>query len=168
MNTAHMSVIEVTHRRGDGSVVWREVIENRMFHQGVTMLLDFAYRGVDAFPFSWVGRLFGGAPEDSDTLEDLVGEPGGNGYSPVTWDRADYDWAEVELVGDELQTRGTEKTFGPASDVDWPVVTTVVLATSGDESASLWARYTLSEPRLVKVDETLSVRPIGVMRGAQF
>ncbi|MDR7496851.1 MAG: hypothetical protein QN174_07830 [Armatimonadota bacterium] len=160
----HISAIEATHHWPDGSVKWRAEIENRLFYEGIDLLLEFAYRGVDNFPAAWYGRLFGGAPADDDTITDLTGEPGGNGYAALTWTRNTTDWGAVTLVGSEKQTRGVKKTFGPAT-ADWPTVTTFVLATASDGTAKLWARFTLPEPITVLAGEDLDVRPIGVVRG---
>lgn len=162
----HLVVVQLEHHWPDGSVKYREEVENRLFTRGVDMYLNYAARAVNEFPADWRGRLFGGAPMDSDdTASDLTGEPVGNGYAALTWTRGVVDFGALITVGGERQVRGAKKTFGPAVGADWPTVTTFVMADGAIGTSLLFARFILSAAITVLVGEDLDVRPIFVLRG---
>lgn len=151
----------------DGSLAWEEELENRLFNQGCQIALNYIYCAVTTpFLTNWYGRLFGGAPADTDTLSTLAGEPGGGiGYSPVAWVRGTVDFTLASLVGGKMQVPGAKKTFGPASTSAWPTVTTFVFASTSDNSGNALARFTMSTPRTIQVGQTLDVTPTGVIYG---
>lgn len=80
----HLGIVEMTHRWPDGSVKRRAEIENRMFYEGIDLLLEFAYRGADGFAPAWYGRLFAGSPADGAVIGGLTGEPSALIFSVFT------------------------------------------------------------------------------------
>jgi hypothetical protein len=100
----------MTHRWPDGTVKRQAEIENRLFYEGIDLLLEFAYRGTDGFPAAWYGRLFAGSPADAAVIGGLTGEPSSIVFSVFT---TANDVAFNDRTSEARIAKGTPFAFFP-------------------------------------------------------
>lgn len=157
----HLSIWDVRHLDRHGRVIWTDHGRNITHDEGEEYIIKTAFTEELAVPTSFYLGLddrdgvTNPAPAEADTLTDLAGEPSANGYGRIGIASDGTDWTSQQDGGSgDWEALSKQCTF-TASGGDWPVVSTMFLATSSDATGRLLVTKALSQDRTVLDGESL-------------
>ena len=139
-----LKIIDIEHKRGS-KVLWHQKnIWNQLHLRGEEFLLNCCFNNPGDFPpseyyFGLDNRL---SISQSDTIEDLEGEPTGSGYTRQP--RSSNGGFVVESVSGNYRASSNIMTF-VATGGGWGPVKNIFMATSSGDSAILLSTAALSQ-----------------------
>ena len=151
----------VRHFDRQGRLLFRDAGPNMMHDEGEEYMVKTAFTEELTVPTSFYIGLDDrdgdahSAPAEADTLADLAGEPSGDGYARQGVASDGTDWtSQQDGTSGDWEALSKEVTFA-ASGGDWPVVSTLFLATSSDGTGRLLVTKALSSDRTILDGESL-------------
>lgn len=88
------SLWQITHRDGNGNVLWTDKSHNALTIEGESVYLTAIYQNIALGDF--YVRLFNDTPAREDILGNLAGEPTANGYTAQLIERSDIGWPVLD------------------------------------------------------------------------
>jgi hypothetical protein len=105
-------VWDVVCRRPDGSIRWREQVENLIVDAGVNHVLDVALSGGTQITTWYVGIKNSGAPAAGDTMASHGGWTENQNYDEATRPQ----WEQGEVAAKSISNSGNPATFTISAD----------------------------------------------------
>lgn len=148
---------EFTHYDKDGKVVWQKEVRNGLADEGEENMLDAYLRGENV-PTTFYLALYNDTPTETDSLDDLTGEPSTNGYERQEIARSTVGWPTLVLDSGDFMATSKQVAFtasgGPIGPVIYMVLTDVETGTGG----LLIAFADLSQSRTIPNGESLGCK----------
>jgi hypothetical protein len=155
-----MRLIEVRHTDANGNIIWEaKNLYNLLHREGEEFLLRAAFTG---------GRISNIIPEkyylgldnrqavaEEDTMDDLIGEPFGNGYERAEiLSQGDFD---INLEDNHILATSPIVAFR-ATTGSWGPVSNLFLTTASDGSGMLISTVILESPISLNIGDTVTMR----------
>lgn len=148
-----IGIAKIIHRDRAGNVIDVAYAYNAagMVNGGENAMLDSFFRNQN-HPAGFKLRFYNDTVAETDTPTDLLGEPSGNGYAPLTIARNTTDWPTLALDSGDWKVTSKVGTM-QATGGSWGPVNTMCLVTS-DATERLLAFYDLPIPKTLLSGET--------------
>lgn len=150
-----MKIVDVQHVR-DGKVIWGAKNLLNTFHlAGEQRILQYCFSGQTVPSNFYVGLDARVTLAESDTIDDLLDEPTGDGY--VRQAVASNGFT-VEAVDNVYRASSPIVTFTASPSSSWGPVTNIFLADSTDDSGILFASAPLGQSVTVENGDSILMR----------
>jgi len=147
---------KVRHIGSQGEVLWEDEGPNIFHDAGEEWLCKVAFSEEAAVPASfYLGLDNRATPTEADTLNDLSGEPTGNGYARQAIASDGVDWTVQQDAGSgDWEAQSKTVTFTASGGAIGPVQQ-MFLATTSDNTGVLICTRPLSQSRTLADGESL-------------
>jgi hypothetical protein len=152
-----LGIYEFEYRDRYGNLIERWVVENALADEGEENILN-SYLRATSSPTTFYLALFNDTPIETDSMDDLTGEPGTNHYERQEITRDATGWPTLALDSGDFMATSKQVVFD-ATGGPWGPVIYMVLTTTLSGTAGLLLSYVaLSQSRTLLEDETLGCK----------